>query len=342
MFATGVREHRILTRTSTGAFVIRDESSAADRITIAPAGNVTINAPSSGVPLTVTAVSGGGPGIQINGASGSAAYLRLQDGGAGARQYALTVGTVAAGTFSIFDETATTSRLNISSAGNHTIPAPSSGVGLTIGGGGATVTGTVTATAFSGPLTGNASTATALQTARTINGTSFNGTADITVTAAAGTLTGTTLPALNGSALTALNATQLTSGTVPAARITSVDAGATINSVAIGYRTIPQNPQAGNYTAVIGDSGFHIYHASGDGAGDTYTIPANASVAYPVGTVLTFVNSDSNSVSIAITTDTMTLAGTTTTGTRTLAQNGVATALKVTSTAWIISGTGLT
>lgn len=44
-------------------------------------------------------------------------------------------------------------------------------------------------------ITGNAGTATALQTARNINGVSFNGTADITVTAAAGTLTGTTLAA---------------------------------------------------------------------------------------------------------------------------------------------------
>jgi hypothetical protein len=42
-------------------------------------------------------------------------------------------------------------------------------------------------------ITGNAGTATALQTARTINGVSFDGTANITVTAAAGTLTGTTL-----------------------------------------------------------------------------------------------------------------------------------------------------
>lgn len=42
-------------------------------------------------------------------------------------------------------------------------------------------------------ISGNAGTATALQTARTINGVSFDGTANITVTAAAGTLTGTTL-----------------------------------------------------------------------------------------------------------------------------------------------------
>ncbi|HET9574537.1 MAG TPA: hypothetical protein VFP29_12515, partial [Methyloceanibacter sp.] len=44
---------------------------------------------------------------------------------------------------------------------------------------------------------------------------------------------------------------------------------------------------------------------------------------------------------IAITSDTMRLAGAGTTGSRTLAANGVATALKVTSTEWIISGTAL-
>jgi hypothetical protein len=41
----------------------------------------------------------------------------------------------------------------------------------------------VTSTGFTGALTGNASTATTLQTARTINGVSFNGSANITVTA---------------------------------------------------------------------------------------------------------------------------------------------------------------
>jgi len=50
---------------------------------------------------------------------------------------------------------------------------------------GITVTGTATATAFAGPLTGNASTATALANARTIGGVSFDGTADIAVTLAA-------------------------------------------------------------------------------------------------------------------------------------------------------------
>jgi hypothetical protein len=67
------------------------------------------------------------------------------------------------------------------------------------------VTGTATAASFVGPLTGNASTATTLATARNINGVSFNGSADITVTAAAGTLSGATLAAgVTASSLTSV------------------------------------------------------------------------------------------------------------------------------------------
>jgi hypothetical protein len=46
-------------------------------------------------------------------------------------------------------------------------------------------TNTLVAGTFSGALSGNATTATTLQTARTINGVSFNGSANITITAAA-------------------------------------------------------------------------------------------------------------------------------------------------------------
>jgi len=67
----------------------------------------------------------------------------------------------------------------------------------------ATISGTNTGDQTS--VTGNAGTATALQTARNINGVSFNGTADITVPAAAGTLTGSSLAAgVTGSSLTSL------------------------------------------------------------------------------------------------------------------------------------------
>jgi hypothetical protein len=64
-------------------------------------------------------------------------------------------------------------------------------------------------------------------------------------------------------------------------------------------------------------------------------------VAFPVGTTLTYVN-QINTITIAITSDTLTLMGAGSTGSRTLAANGMATALKVASTNWIISGVGLT
>jgi len=111
---------------------------------------------------------------------------------------------------------------------------------------------------------------------------------------------------------------------------------------ATGFRGIPQNSQSVNYTCVAADAGKEVYHPSGAGSGDTFTIPANASVAYEIGTAITFTNMDSNALSIAITTDTMYLAGVGTTGSRSLAQYGTATAVKKTSTTWLISGVGLT
>jgi len=106
----------------------------------------------------------------------------------------------------------------------------------------------------------------------------------------------------------------------------------------IGYLEVPPNPQGGGYTTVLSDSGKFIDFTS---SGATITIAANASVAYPIGTVITFTNITGASVSIACG-DTMTLAGAGTTGTRTLATSGLATALKINSTNWLISGTGLT
>ena len=110
----------------------------------------------------------------------------------------------------------------------------------------------------------------------------------------------------------------------------------------IAVETLVQNSQSAAYELVLSDAGKHILHPSADTTARTITIPANSSVAFPVGTVVTFVNQVSAGVlSIAITTDTMRLAGAGTTGTRALAANGIATAIKITSTEWLISGTGL-
>lgn len=104
---------------------------------------------------------------------------------------------------------------------------------------------------------------------------------------------------------------------------------------------VTQNSQSANYTAVLTDAGASIDHPSTDANARTFTIPANSSVAYTVGTVLSFSNMTANVVTIAITTDTLYMAGSGSTGSRSLAQYGVATARKITSTTWLISGTGL-
>lgn len=108
----------------------------------------------------------------------------------------------------------------------------------------------------------------------------------------------------------------------------------------IGYLGIPQNSQSAAYTTVLGDAGKHILHPASDNNPRTFTIDSNANVAYPIGTAITFVNRI-NTVTIAIASDTLRWAEDGTTGSRGLAANGIATALKIDTTEWLISGTGL-
>ena len=164
-------------------------------------------------------------------------------------------------------------------------------------------------------------------------------------------------PVVNGGALgtpsggTATNITGLPISTGVSGLGTGVGtflgtpSGANFNSM-IAAGGIPINcsgtcAKSAAYTTVLGDGGGMIIHAIGDNNARTFTIDSNANVAYPLYTVITFVNSI-NTVTIAITSDTLTLAGTASTGSRTLAVNGVATAVKVGTTSWIISGPGLT
>jgi hypothetical protein len=109
----------------------------------------------------------------------------------------------------------------------------------------------------------------------------------------------------------------------------------------VGYVGIPVNSQSAAYGLLATDAGKSIVHPISDNNARTFTIPDNGTVPFPVGTTITFINMI-NTVTIAITTDTMYLAGAGTTGSRTLAAYGMATAVKVTSTSWIISGNGLT
>jgi hypothetical protein len=106
----------------------------------------------------------------------------------------------------------------------------------------------------------------------------------------------------------------------------------------IGYVGMPQVILgSGGLTLSRLHAGEHIYVT---GAGQTVTIPANDSVPFEIGTRIVVINAGVTST-IAITTDTLRLAGTTTTGNRTLAAHGMATLIKITATSWIISGNGI-
>jgi hypothetical protein len=142
--------------------------------------------------------------------------------------------------------------------------------------------------------------------------------------------------ATNIGNLTLSNVT-ITSGVVAANA--NVATSESVNNV--GYMGVPQNSQNAGYNVVIGDAGKHLYHPVGQAAA-TYTIPANSNVAFGIGTAITFVNMSANAVTVAVTTDTMYLSSLGTTGNRTLAQYGIATAVKMTSDSWIISGSALT
>jgi hypothetical protein len=174
----------------------------------------------------------------------------------------------------------------------------------------------------------------------------------VTLTAPA---TGSTLTIANGKTLTANNS--ITLAGVDAKTLTvniSITLAGTDSttmtfppaSASVGYLNVPMNNsptgQSANYTAVAADSGKFIFHPSTDANARTFTIPSNASVPYDIGTVLSFVNMTSQFVTIAIATDTMYLAVTGTTGNRTLQQYSIATAIKMTATTWLISGSGLT
>jgi hypothetical protein len=109
---------------------------------------------------------------------------------------------------------------------------------------------------------------------------------------------------------------------------------------ALGFKGIPASAAgaSGTYTLVAADAGELVYTTTTR----TVTIPANSSVAYEIGTSIVFISGTGATTTIAINSDTLRLAGAGTTGSRTLAPHGMATAVKVAATEWYVSGNGLT
>jgi hypothetical protein len=122
------------------------------------------------------------------------------------------------------------------------------------------------------------------------------------------------------------------------ASVFKVDNGSVyINTTELGYRDVPANVQSGSYTLALSDRGKSIDTTAG------VTVPANGTVAFAVGATITITNTSGSNITITAAGGvTLRLAGTATTGNRTLAQYGVAVIRKIATDTWIASGAGLT
>lgn len=106
-----------------------------NRLMINGNGFFSISAPSAGTGAVLGVTQNtSSQGFSTAGATGDAARIQLVDGNTGNHTYQLRVGGAATGTLDIFDVTAAASRVQLSTGGNVTINAPTSGTALGITG----------------------------------------------------------------------------------------------------------------------------------------------------------------------------------------------------------------
>lgn len=128
-----------------------------------------------------------------------------------------------------------------------------------------------------------------------------------------------------------LSGTVTSSGNITlSGSVTSVASGATIDSVVIGYRSIPRSTTSS--TATTGDVGKCIAVTAG------ITIPNST---FAAGDAVSIYNDSASSITITAGVSTLRQAGTTNTGNRTLAARGMATVWFNSATEAIISGAGV-
>jgi len=167
----------------------------------------------------------------------------------------------------------------------------------------ANLTGNVSGS--SGSTTGNAATATALQTARAINGVNFDGTAAITVAAAAGTLTGATLASgVTASSLTSVGTLGSLTVTNPITGSVTGSSGSTTGNAATA--TALATARAINGVNFDGTSAITVTAAAGTLSGNTLAAGVTASSLTSLGTIAsltatagTVANAPSGSTDIA-------------------------------------------
>lgn len=128
------------------------------------------------------------------------------------------------------------------------------------------------------------------------------------------------------------NAVAITGGAITGTTFNSGSIGQTTPVNANGYGTI--NAQTGTtYTFALTDNGSTV--TANNAASQTFTIPANASVAFPIGATINLISLGAGIVTIAITSDTLVSKG----GDVTLTgQYSVANITKVATTTWVLAG----
>jgi hypothetical protein len=108
-----------------------------------------------------------------------------------------------------------------------------------------------------------------------------------------------------------------------------------VEAAVAAAKTVPQNAQTSAYTLAITDVGKHISITTGG-----VTVPAGV---FAAGDIVSIYNNSSSGQTITQAASvTLRLAGTATTGNRSLGQRGIATVLCVASNEFVISGAGLT
>jgi hypothetical protein len=161
----------------------------------------------------------------------------------------------------------------------------------------------------------------------------------------AGSLTGSyvspaTLANWSGVA-TALGYTPLNKAGDTASGLLINGTPASLSANSAGYLGSPINGQSSNYSLQLSDAGKTIRN-SGTSA-FALTIPLNASVAYPPGTVIGVRNTGAGGIITVTRTSgvTLTIAGSTTSKDVAVAAAGFATLMMEATDVWVITGTGI-
>jgi hypothetical protein len=337
------------TRVGTGTFLpFSIYTSSTSRVSVGTAGNVTINAPSSGTALTVNAGTLGGSIVTSSNIASQFTGLSITNtNAAGYAQVTLTSNGL-------------NKQFRVDNAGNYQIVNNAGSVVLyfladngaittacTAAGATATFTGNQASALVTSQNTGTGYAAFSMQSAASqpsymfFNTTGFGETARLqagssgsldicTNTAAAVRLSISSVGAVTINAPSSGVGLTVAGGGASITGTTALDATSTVGGLSIGYRNVPQSA---NTTAATTDVGKCIVST-----GSNIAIPNSIFVA---GDVVTIYNNSAGTVTITAGITTMRLAGSVTTGNRALAARGMASVYFISGTECVVSGAGV-